>query len=166
MKQLVHLDAGELFTQLRATTTLVKIGPKRGLFLSSVGVSDGVLRLFRNWLAEQAGAQSQEGNVSSEMAEDGSADMARGKGKARDPHAGRRSGCARLEADERTDILWVNDGKNVGVRFSVKEDVSRRDNPVLIQSDEDAAVSYEITFEGASRFSKLPMTFKILSGNI
>lgn len=47
----VHLDDGEMFSQLCAVTNLVKTGPRRGLFLSHVNVNDGVVRVFRRWLA-------------------------------------------------------------------------------------------------------------------
>lgn len=51
----VHLDDGEMFSQLCAVTNLVKTGPRRGLFLSHVNVNDGVVRVFRRWLAAAAG---------------------------------------------------------------------------------------------------------------
>lgn len=47
----VHLDEGEMFSQLCAVTNMVKTGPRRGLFLSHVNVNDGVVRVFRRWLA-------------------------------------------------------------------------------------------------------------------
>lgn len=52
----VYLDDGELFTQLCTVTNLVKVGPKRGLFLSHVNVSDGLVRVWRDWLSERAAA--------------------------------------------------------------------------------------------------------------
>ncbi|RSL78943.1 hypothetical protein CEP51_007747 [Fusarium floridanum] len=55
--QHIHLDDGELFSQLCAVTNLVKEGPKRGLFISHVNIVDGVVRIFRNWLAEMASKQ-------------------------------------------------------------------------------------------------------------
>lgn len=57
----VHLDDGEMFSQLCAVTNLVKTGPRRGLFLSHVNVNDGVVRVFRRWLA--AGAAGDEDPV-------------------------------------------------------------------------------------------------------
>lgn len=50
----LFLDDGELFTQLCAVTNLVKTGPRAGLFLSHVNISDGVLRIWREWLTEVA----------------------------------------------------------------------------------------------------------------
>lgn len=50
----VQLDEGEMFSQLCAQTNLVKTGPRRGLFLSHVNLNDGVVRVFRRWLAARA----------------------------------------------------------------------------------------------------------------
>lgn len=56
--EVVYLDEDELFSQLCTVTNLVKPGPKSGLFLSHVNVSDGVLRVWRHRLAEMAGQVS------------------------------------------------------------------------------------------------------------
>lgn len=119
MKQLIHLDPGELFTQLAATTMLVEPGRKSRWYLSSAVVSEGVIRLFRPWLAEQAGKQSI-------FSREESIDW----------------------KDDQRGTVWVNDGKNVGVRFNVREHRWRRENPILVHSDEEVAVSYEVQFEG------------------
>ncbi|GAB1319220.1 F-box domain-containing protein [Madurella fahalii] len=52
----VYLDSDELFSQLCAITNLVRVGPKPGLFLSHVNISDVVIRVWRAWLARQAAA--------------------------------------------------------------------------------------------------------------
>ncbi|KAK3390084.1 hypothetical protein B0H63DRAFT_492715 [Podospora didyma] len=49
----IYLDENELFSQLCTVTNLVKVGPKPGLFLSHVNVSDAVIRVWRGWLATQ-----------------------------------------------------------------------------------------------------------------
>lgn len=54
---IVHLDDGEMFSQLCAVTNLVKTGPRRGLFLSHVNINDGVVRVFRRWLAARAAGE-------------------------------------------------------------------------------------------------------------
>ncbi|KAI9158267.1 hypothetical protein HJFPF1_06259 [Paramyrothecium foliicola] len=46
----VYLDDGEPFSQLCATTSVVRQRPTHGLFLSHVNISDGVIRVFRKWL--------------------------------------------------------------------------------------------------------------------
>ncbi|KAF4970791.1 hypothetical protein FSARC_2261 [Fusarium sarcochroum] len=53
----INLDEGELFSQLCAVTSLVKQGPRSGLFISHVNIVDGVVRVFRNWLADMASKQ-------------------------------------------------------------------------------------------------------------
>lgn len=50
----VFLDETESFSQLCTVTNLVEVGPKPGLFLSHVNVGDGVVRVWRDWLAAQA----------------------------------------------------------------------------------------------------------------
>lgn len=60
----IHLETHELFSQLCTITNLVKVGPKRGLFLSCVNVGEGILRVWRDWLAERAkDADSKESEV-------------------------------------------------------------------------------------------------------
>ncbi|KAI1843882.1 hypothetical protein JX266_009938 [Neoarthrinium moseri] len=49
----VHLDAAELFSQLCTVINVIKVGPKRGLFLSCVNIIESVIRIWRDWLAEQ-----------------------------------------------------------------------------------------------------------------
>jgi hypothetical protein len=57
----IHLESHELFSQLCTIANLVKVGPKRGLFLSSVNVGEGILRVWRDWLAERAKSGGEEG---------------------------------------------------------------------------------------------------------
>lgn len=56
----VYLDDDESFSQLCATTNLVRLGPKPGLFRSHVNVSDGVVRVWREWLAARASEKARE----------------------------------------------------------------------------------------------------------
>lgn len=56
----VELDEGEMFSQLCCVTNLVKTGPRRGLFLSHVNINDGVVRVFRKWLAARAKGDKKE----------------------------------------------------------------------------------------------------------
>lgn len=144
----MHLDAGELFTQLCATTTIVKTGPKNGVYYSSVPVSDGIIRIWRNWLAEQSRScdrDRQEPGLRGRLAladQPTDVDVDR-KGKEKEI-AGFEPG---FQSVNEQGVLWVNDGKNVGLRFRVRERKWRRENPVLFQRDEEVAVSYEIQYE-------------------
>lgn len=63
VKRVVHIEDSEDFSQLCVVVNLVKIMPGTDLLLSAVTVEDGVVRLFRNWLREQA----QKRNGSSEI---------------------------------------------------------------------------------------------------
>jgi hypothetical protein len=54
----IHLDAEEPFSQLCTIASLIKIGPRRGLFLSIANVTDGVIRVWRDWLRKHAVASS------------------------------------------------------------------------------------------------------------
>ena len=58
VSQNIHLESHELFSQLMTITSLVKEGPKRGLFLSCVNIGEDTLRVWRDWLAERAGCNT------------------------------------------------------------------------------------------------------------
>lgn len=59
----VFLDEGERFSQLCTVTNVVKEGPRPGFFVSHANVSDGVIRVFRQWLAEMATHSTHEGDL-------------------------------------------------------------------------------------------------------
>tara|TARA_R110002060_G_scaffold43424_5_gene54853 strand:- start:3053 stop:3739 length:687 start_codon:yes stop_codon:yes gene_type:complete len=117
--QNIHLESHELFSQLQTITSLVKVGPKRGLFLSSVNIGDSILRIWREWLAERAGAgfSGENGESSAEA--------------------------ARQRAER---LRWVDNSETVGLRLRVVE--REEDTPVLVRKDEDPAVSYTLQYEG------------------
>ena len=50
----VHLDSSELFSQLCARTT---VSPRPGMFHTPAVVSDGIIRVWRAWLADQSNLQ-------------------------------------------------------------------------------------------------------------
>ncbi|KAI6785233.1 uncharacterized protein J7T54_006875 [Emericellopsis cladophorae] len=52
--EMISLDEGSLFSQLCAQINLVKVGPRPGLFTSCVPMSEGVIRTWREWLAQEA----------------------------------------------------------------------------------------------------------------
>lgn len=135
----VHLDVGELFAQLCTIMNVVKLGPKQGLFLSCVNVFDGVIRLWRKWLANATNIEAAEGK------ENPRASLALGN----------------------SDILWIDQAKNVGLRMRVttKPDlrhpilVERGDEPggepvdqhteeLVDQLSDEPSVSYTLEYEG------------------
>ncbi|KAF6822643.1 f-box domain protein [Colletotrichum plurivorum] len=52
--QEISLDEDELFSQLCTTTSLVKTGPRPGIFASHSNIEDGVVRVWRHWLERAA----------------------------------------------------------------------------------------------------------------
>ncbi|KXH69643.1 F-box domain-containing protein [Colletotrichum salicis] len=90
------LDDGELFSQLCTTTSLVKSSPNPGLLASHSNIENGVVRVWRHWLAKAAAR---------------SAICAAGEGRPR--------------IDEST-ILWADSTKYVGLRFSVTDITKER----------------------------------------
>jgi hypothetical protein len=120
----LYLDAGELFSQLCTVTNLVRVGPRPGLFLSHVNVSDGLVRAWRGWLAAQASATS-------------SAISGQGEGEGEGEGGGNGEGS----------VLWADTSHTVGVRFGVSEKDIRGEHPVLVASDEELPVAYRLEFE-------------------
>ncbi|RMZ73533.1 f-box domain [Pyrenophora seminiperda CCB06] len=121
VKQLLSLEAGELFTQLIAQTNLVRIGV-HNLFTNFVDIEEGVVRVWRDWLRETAEVGRGK-EVVGETAEEEKADL------------------------EDSRILWVSPRRDSGIRFIVRERKLRRDVPILISSDEDMPVTYEIEYD-------------------
>ena len=123
VKQTLSLDSHELFTQLCAKTHLVVMGPRKGIFLSSTEVADGIVRVWRDWLAKVAERDSVvEAAGSSTASEQCCSD------------------------DER--IMWVNPAKNMGLRVRVRQRKWRRQAPIMMHADEDLPVTYELEFCG------------------
>ena len=52
----INLDTDERFSQLCVVTNLIKLGPRRGVFRSFVNVSEGLVRVMRDWLGKRAHA--------------------------------------------------------------------------------------------------------------
>lgn len=124
----ISLESHELFSQLCTNTIIVKVGPKRGLFLSAVTVGEGVIRVFRHWLAENATSPGSE------------------TPPIQRPSASNMDGTVIENPDKRT--LWVDNGSNIGVRFRVIERQDLGSTPVLLGRDEDGPVTYTLEFEG------------------
>jgi hypothetical protein len=119
--QNIHLESHELFSQLCTVTNLVKVGPKRGLFLSCVNISKGITRVWRDWLAKRSTA---------------------GRAMFFDNEETKKG---MKERGER--LIWADNTKTVGLRMRV---VEREDMPapVLVGIGEDAPVSYVLMYEG------------------
>lgn len=131
--QNIHLESHELFSQLCTITNLVKVGPKRGLFLSCVNIGEGITRVWRNWLADRCSSLKKRNRLGS------------------GPNT-------RLEEDEeyKKRLLWADTGNHVGMRLRVSEE-ENKPAPILISRDEDVPVSYVLEYEGEL---KLPTTLR------
>lgn len=118
VSQDIYLESHELFSQLMSVVNVVKTGPKKDLFLSCVTVGEGLVRVWRDWLAARA-EDFREGR-DGEGREDG-------KGllwSSVDRHVGLR------------------------LRVLEREDMVRDRGPVLVSRDEDPNVGYTLQYEG------------------
>ena len=121
MTEAVSLEAHELFSQLCAVSHMAKMAPQRRVIQSFIELSDGTIRVFRDWLSKHANSDKNGKPISS------------------------------LHPLDDSSVLWVNNcNNNVGIKFRVRERKWRQGNPILFASDEEVAVSYEIEYEGIS----------------
>ena len=142
VKQVLSLEGHELFTQLCAVATLVRPGPRRGLFSSIQPVEEGVVRVWRGWLKM--------------MVDDGRPDAG---SSAQPERQGVGSTIEEVQKDER--ILWIDLKKNVGLRLKIAQWEWRRHMPVLWNADEDdVAVSYEVEYQGMPQFNQITSQFR------
>ncbi|KJR81938.1 uncharacterized protein SPSK_03425 [Sporothrix schenckii 1099-18] len=102
----VHLDEGELFSQLCTVTNLVKTSGQPGMFLNCVNINDGVIRVWRDWLDTRATA-----TTAAEGAASASASASTKTASQKPPSI----------ADTSQHVLWAYTGKHVGMRFRVTE---------------------------------------------
>lgn len=136
----VSLDADELFTQRCAVLNLVRMGPRRGVFLSCVNIADAVTRIWRDWLKEKASASHRNKGIVDDDIEESSGTISEDRGEAK--------GGAGGHPDER--LLWIGKGENVAVRVRIKDAKWRRNVSLLLYSDDYPAVSYSMDYEGMS----------------
>ena len=129
----VNLEPDELFSQLCVATHRAQLGPHRGIIYSIVNVTDSVVRIWRQWLAQRAKSYHTEYTARS------SQDF--GDGSSEDD-----------DRDHDT-ILWVDDRKDVGIRIRIRENSWKRNGPILLLKDEDPAISYTMELEGTWRFT-------------
>ncbi|MCJ1405903.1 hypothetical protein MMC11_009134 [Xylographa trunciseda] len=137
--QSVSLDSHELFSQLCVVTNLVQLGPTRGVFYGFANVADGVVRIWRERLAQTVEADSENAEEVPHRFPDeaeSSKEQAKVFAIVEEVDAGARS-------------LWVDSRKNVGIRVRIKQRSWKQDVPVLLHADEDPAVSYVMEFEGS-----------------
>ncbi|KAE9366585.1 F-box domain-containing protein [Stipitochalara longipes BDJ] len=118
----VYLESHELFSQLQCVVNVVETGIRKDLFLNCVTVGEGLVRVWRGWLAQRAKCTGLVGQVKGEeMVEDG------------------------VEEEEKG-LLWSDTEKHVGLRVRVIESQDER-VPVLVSRDEDPNVGYTLQYE-------------------
>lgn len=122
--QNVQLESHEPFSQLCTLTKLVKEGQKPGIFSSWVNISGGVIRVWRDWLAERCRSLPTPNNQSSR-------------------HSSNADDCK----EPNRCLLWADPRENIGLRIRV---VKREDIPATTQNNpnEEASVSYTLEYEG------------------
>ena len=129
VRRIVTLDAHENFSQIVFNTDLVQLGPRRGMFLDIISVSDKkTLRIFRHWLAQMAQESSEIPSESRQQDE-----------------SRRRPSHFEHEAP----TIWIDEDKmTAGLKLRVQERRVRRDAPILFHRDEDQAVGYTLELQG------------------
>ncbi|KAI9821286.1 MAG: hypothetical protein M1827_004022 [Pycnora praestabilis] len=126
VSQTISLESHELFSQLCAISNIVKVGPRKGIFLGYETVVDGVVRVWRDWLANKAKYQTSKAKITDGDRQNSDLNTTKGQDQ----------------------ILWVDIREDVGFRLRVKERRWRPNLPILLHKDEDVAVSYQIEYEG------------------
>lgn len=152
----VTVDAHDLFSQLSTSVYLGRREPRRGLLDSIQNVSEGTIRVWRNWLSDQCETKT--------FSDGTPVTVHHGSSSNRDRKEPMVPGSlSDTSEDPRKDgsILWVNTrDDNVGIKFKVKEKKWRRTTamPILFESDVEVAVSYEVEFEGSSSMKRCHLT--------
>lgn len=126
--QIVSLEPHELFSQLCTIANLVKAVPNVGFLLSCITIGEGVIRIWRDWLAERA-------------------IVSHTSGKSSLGTSSRSLTSTAASYEDREWMLWLDNSCNVGIRLRVieQEDLGA---PILMRLDEDAHVTYSIEYEG------------------
>lgn len=137
-KKIVHtvnLDPEELFGQFCAYASLVRLGPRRGVFLSTVQIvkgGTGVIRVWREWLQERA------------------RETADAKDQDQQHPEGMTSSC--LDIWEDKNILWTDYKRNVGLKVRIK-DMQRRFTALSAPMEDDLPLSFAVEIQGMLRLT-------------
>jgi len=103
----LNLDADELFGQFCAYASLVRLGPRRGVFLSNVHIvpsGQGVMRVWKTWLQDRAQDLWQEER--------------KPVGEIHPPPT-TAADCPSIGLDK--NIMWTDYRKNVGLRVAIRD---------------------------------------------
>ncbi|KAL6872980.1 hypothetical protein J3F83DRAFT_731618 [Trichoderma novae-zelandiae] len=132
--QEVYLDEGERFSQLCTVTNVVTQGSRPGLFTRHINISDGVIRVFRDWLASMLERPSHLQSGASSSAAAPSPAAVRGTTLA-------SSG---VFSSDDSRVLWVDSTRDVGLRFRVMPGPEARGTIF----EDEPPVFYNLIYEG------------------
>ena len=131
----VELEELEDFAQLCTVVNLVKVMPGSHLLLSAIAIQEGIVRLWRDWLEDQAKVSSDEtsgveenvilpgGGVQSHRTVD------------------------ELGTSDGHQMLWADNGRNVGLKLRVREK-ELDPNAAILASRFGERSEYEVEVEG------------------
>ncbi|TLD26460.1 hypothetical protein PspLS_05186 [Pyricularia sp. CBS 133598] len=126
----VHLDEGEQFSQLVTVTNVVEMGSRRGQFLGHANFSDGVLRVWRAWLAAATSAAGGQGEQREAILW---ADAER--------HVGVRFRVSRKDAWSQPLLLGADEDPPVSYRLDYEELVVRTSQLLLTMERSESQVA-------------------------
>ena len=140
----LNIDSGELFTQFCAYASLVRLGPRRGVFLSTVHIvesGEGVMRVWTEWLQDRAAETKK-------LEEEEKEDTLQRTPTDLKPSI----------ADDKS-IIWTNYKRNTGLRVAVR-DTQRRSTSDQNESVDDIPLTFSVEIKGMI-FLCLPSSFRL-----
>lgn len=144
VRDVINVDAHELFSQLTTVAYLGRRETTRGLLCSLQEVAEGTIRVWRDWLSRHCESRSFTDNSTVVIHHDS---------ESNDKQKARADSVISTCPTKDPQVLWINTrGEDVGIKFKVKRQQQRATNlPLMYSSDIELAVSYEIEFEGEHR---------------
>jgi len=141
VRDIITVDAHDLFSQLMTVAYLGKREWTKGLLFSLQEVAEGTIRVWRDWLSKHCESRSFSDQSTVVIHENASEPSGT---------AGSDSVPGANDPSQNPRVLWVNTrGQDVGVKFKVKRRKQRMTNmPLLFTSDVEVSVSYDVEFEG------------------
>lgn len=137
--QEVYLDEGERFSQLCTVTNVVTQGSRPGLFTRHINISEGVIRVFRDWLASMLSGSSSFQSGASHLSSASSSSAA-----AAAAAAGTTIADSGMFSSDDSRVLWVDRTKDVGLRFKVTAGPEARGTIF----EDEPPVFYNLIYEG------------------
>ena len=139
----VTVDSQEVFSQLSCLAYLGRREFTEGMMFSIQQVSEGHIRVWRNWLSEQCESKTwTDGEPIAIYHDAPMSPKATGRGRS-------DSVLSTVPPNKDPSVLWIDSrDENVGIRFRVRERVWRKAAPVSYSSDVEAPVTYTVELEG------------------